>query len=173
MDDASLIVKAQKDPQEFKRLYDKYVGKVFKYFFFHNNHDRETAEDMTQETFLKAFNHLQEYKEYGYTYGTYLLTIAHNILVNSYRKQPSVPLQEAGKVIYDISEKLEAESEQEALQKAIQELQPEEQLIVAMKYKEGRPIQDIAQLLHKNENTIKLALFRIRKKLKANKYLWA
>lgn len=173
MDDATLIRQAQQNPQEFNRLYDKYAGKVFRYFYFHNNRDPESAEDMTQDTFLKAFDHLQEYKEQGNTYGTYLLTNAHNMLVNSYRKQPSVPLEEARNVAYDMNEKLEAKSQYQALQRAIEELQLEEQELVVMKYKEDMPIHDISEVLHKNENTIKLALFRIRKKLKANRHLLA
>nr|MDQ3014728.1 sigma-70 family RNA polymerase sigma factor [bacterium] len=87
--------------------------------------------------------------------------------------QQSAPLDEARKIPYEIKDDLETQSEAEALHRAIEELPPQEKKIVEMKYEQDMPIREIAHTLHKNENTIKLALFRIRNKLKKNKYLMA
>jgi RNA polymerase sigma-70 factor, ECF subfamily len=173
MEDSLLIDQAQKDPQAFEQLYEKYAEKVYKYFFFHTNLDYDVAEDLTQETFVRAYDHLPQYEDKGYSYGTYLLTIAHNMLVNHYRKKQPAPIEEATKIPYNITEELEHKSEEDALHKAIETLPPQEQKIIELKYAQDLPIRDIAAKLHKNENTIKLALFRIRKKLKGTKYLWA
>lgn len=173
MNDKELIQHAKQEPDAFAELYEKYSQKIYKYFLFHTNFDNDVSEDLTQETFVRAYTHLSDYKEKGYSYGTYLTTIAHNLLVNSYRKQQSAPLDEAKKIPYEIKDDLEIKSEADALHRAIEELPPQEQKIVEMKYEQDMPIRDIADTLHKNENTIKLALFRIRNKLKQNKYLSA
>ncbi len=77
-----MVKRAQRDPQAFEQIYDTFSPEIYKHFLFHTNHDVEASQDMTQDTFLKAFDHIKEYKDQGFKYKTYLYTIAHNTLVN-------------------------------------------------------------------------------------------
>ncbi|MDQ3014961.1 MAG: RNA polymerase subunit sigma-24, partial [bacterium] len=74
MNDSDLIEHAKQEPDAFAELYERYSQKVYKYFWFHTNFDKDVSEDLTQETFVRAYKHLAEYKEQGYSYGTYLTT---------------------------------------------------------------------------------------------------
>lgn len=172
-DDATLVQKAKRDPQQFTALYEKYAEKVFNYFWYRTGHDKMLAEDLTQETFLRAFNHLQSYRNRGYSYLTYLLTIAHNILVDHFRKPATVPLNTAPDVPIEIIRDIERRSDVEALWKALQTLPRHQRDKLLMRYHLGMPIQDIARATRSTENAVKLALSRARKKLRDHPFLQA
>jgi len=76
--DAQLIAAAQKDPQAFEALYCKYRIKVYQYFWYRVGHDRETAEDLTQVAFLRSFARISLFRNQGYSFLSYLYTVAHN-----------------------------------------------------------------------------------------------
>ena len=74
-------------------LHEQY-DKIYRYCYFKLNH-RETAEDITQETFLRYFAsiHSTRYEEKGKAL-QYLYTIARNLCIDEFRKQPMEQLPE-------------------------------------------------------------------------------
>jgi RNA polymerase sigma-70 factor (ECF subfamily) len=163
-EDAELILLAKSDPLHFRRLYEKYSSAVRIYFRRHLSGDTDLAEDLTQETFYRAFLYLPGFEAGAASYGTYLLRVAHNLLVNHYRKKkvlsffdgeipetaaivepPCCPAEDllAGNVVSDI-----------------------ERTLLRMKYVEGFSIQEIASFIGKSENAVKLSLSRARRKLR-------
>src|SRR5581483_8085265 len=115
MDDASLIEQSKTEPAKFEHLYEKYADKVFNYFWYRTGHDWALSEDLMQETFLRAFQHLQKFRNRGYSYLTYLLNIAHNLLVDHYRKPKSISVEDLPTDIvpYEITEDLVRKSDAE------------------------------------------------------------
>ena len=111
--DELLILKAKEDPRYFDVLYKKYKEKVFNYFLFRVGRNKDTAEELAQETFLKAFKALPNFIIQECTYLTYLLRIAHNLLVNYYRSSKLVLVENVVDVrttnMDNIGAKLEAE----------------------------------------------------------------
>ena len=164
--DEELISKAKKDPKNFTEIYLKYYQNIFNYFYYALNFNKELAQDLTQEVFLKAFKNLKNYKFQGFSYLSYLQKIAHNLLVNYYKKQKTLPLQEENLQPISISEKIIIESTLSDLVDEIQRLKPNYREVILMKYQNGLKIKEIAQILNKSENAIKLILSRARKKLK-------
>lgn len=127
-----------------------------------------------QETFYRAFKHLSRFQIRGYSYLTYLLTIAHNILANYYRSQKMIPMSELGDdfdVPAEITDSLERKIEAEALWRAIQDLSPTERDAILMRYQKEMPIKDISRVMARTENAVKLILSRARKKLAQHPYL--
>ncbi|PIR82608.1 hypothetical protein COU20_01440 [Candidatus Kaiserbacteria bacterium CG10_big_fil_rev_8_21_14_0_10_59_10] len=172
-DDVLLIDTAKATPAKYEALYRKYADKVFNYFWYRTGHDKELSEDLMQETFLRAFRHLRKFKHRGYPYLTYLLSIAHNLLVDHYRKPKSVPVNElpTDAVPYEITEDVYRKSEAKALWRAIQELPARNRDALLMYYQDGKPIKDIARIMNASENAVKLILSRTRKKLASHPYL--
>ena len=172
MDDApdrELIERAQADPREFAALYQKYALKVYNYFFFRvPEKAKETAEDLTQETFLRAFEDLPRFERRGFSYLTYLLTIAHNILINYYKKHKELSLDAMGGGD-EIADESNAEDDRaearELLWRAIQELPLKEKDLLLLRYHKGLSIREVAHVVKKSENAIKLALARARKSI--------
>ena len=101
----------------------------------------------------------------GYIYLTFLRKVAHNVLVNYYRKPKATSLEAAGDMPIEIKEGLERRFEGLALWKAIQGLSTNEKDAVLMKYQDEMPVKEIARVMEKSENAVKLLLFRARKKL--------
>lgn len=163
-EDRKLIEAAQIDAQEFQSLYRKYESLVRQYFLRHLGSDRDMSEDLTQETFFRAFSSLSNFTVTNASYGTYLLRVAHNLLINHYRKKQPMTMsdqaciEEAGtlpsKSVF--SEHLFDESM----------LSLAEKKILSLKYQEGFSIREIATLFGISENAAKLRLSRARKRLR-------
>lgn len=170
-EDTKLVQAAKQSPHEFEALYRKYADNVFNYFWYRTGHDKALSEDLMQETFLRAFQHLKKFQIRGYSYLTYLLTIARRLLIDHYRKPSSVPIEDAEDVPYEITEDLERKSDAEALWHAIQTLPSSSRDILLMRYQDEKPIKDIAIITESTENAVKLNLSRTRKKLASHPYL--
>ena len=172
--DIEIIKRAKANSQIFEELYRKYADKVYNYFWYRTGHQKDVAEDLMQETFYRAFKHLSRFQIRGYSYLTYLLTIAHNILANYYRSQKMIPMSELGDdfdVPAEITDSLERKIEAEALWRVVQDLSPTERDAILMRYQKEMPIKDISRVMARTENAVKLILSRARKKLAQHPYL--
>ncbi len=166
--DAALIEQAKNNPEFFGLLYEKYSERVFHYFYFHVNFRRDVAEDLRQETFLKAFTKLPsfEFSENISSYLTYLLTIAHNLLVNYYRdSQKYISLDERPELADSVTTSIEAHLDIDVIKNVVQQLPLHEKEIFLLRYEIQLSITEIAQALKKTENAVKLMLSRARKHL--------
>ena len=170
-DDAYLVGQAKQNPESFEKLYLKYANKVFNYFWYRTGHDKMLSEDLMQDTFVRAFKHLKKFKIRGYSYLTYLLTIARHVLIDHYRKPTSVPIEDAEDVPFEITQDIEKKSEAEALWHVIQTLPASNRDVLLMHYQQDMPIKSISKVTGVSENAVKLNLSRTRKKLASHPYL--
>jgi len=170
-----LVLKAKKDPRKFEALYKKYAEKVYNYFWYRTGHNHEVAEDLMQETFLRAFRHLPKFRTREYEYLTYLLTIARNVLVSYFRKQSNqknvISLEEAPEIPVEITQTIDRKLEAENLWRAVQELSQDERDAILLHYREDLPVKEIARIMSKSPNAVKIKLSRARQKLRQHPYL--
>lgn len=169
--DIDLIRRAKINPQLFHEIYIKYADKIYNYFWYRTGHQKDIAEDLMQETFIRAFKHLSKFQVRGYSYLTYLMTIAHNILVNYYRTHKLIPIDEIGNVPVEITSVVNRKIEAEKLWKAVQSLSTLERDVILLRYQKEMSIREIARVMGKTENAIKLLLSRTRKKLAQHPYI--
>lgn len=170
-EDTKLVEIAKQNPKAYEGLYKKYADKVFNYFWYRTGHDKALAEDLMQETFLKAFQNLSKFRIRGYSYLTYLLTIARHLLIDHYRKPTSVPIEDVEDIPYEVTDEIERKSDAEALWHAIQDLPASNRDVLLMRYQDEKSIKDIATITESTENAVKLNLSRTRKKLASHPYL--
>ncbi|MDZ7798849.1 MAG: sigma-70 family RNA polymerase sigma factor [Patescibacteria group bacterium] len=153
-----------KSKENFQEIYQEYYKKVYNYFYYRTGLNGQISEDLMQETFLKAYNKWSEYQDRGYSYLTYLLKIAHNLLVNYYRDlRPTGQLQE---IPFNFIEKLQNDYDIKILWQEIKKLSLIEKEVMLLRYRSELPIKKIAQICHKSENAVKLIISRAKKKLK-------
>ncbi len=171
-DDVEIIKMAKEDIEHFDLLYKKYAEKVYNFFFYRVGKKHDIAEDLRQETFIRALKALHDYQMNGSSYLTYLLTVAHNILVNYYRYNQlhnhiSIDeIEEADDpVASSVSEDTEKNMKKEVLWKCIANLPLLDKKVFFMRYERQMHIKEIAPLIQKTENAVKLMLLRIRRKL--------
>ncbi len=170
-EDTRFVEMAKKNPGAYEKLYRKYANKVFNYIWYRTGHNTMLAEDLMQETFLRAFQNLSRFRIRGYSYLTYLLTIARHLLIDHYRKPISVPIEDVGDIPYEVTDGIERKSDADALWHAIQDLPASNRDVLLMRYQDEKSIKDIAAITRSTENAIKLNLSRTRKKLAAHPYL--
>jgi RNA polymerase sigma-70 factor (ECF subfamily) len=170
-DERSLVERAKGGEAEaFGLLYDHYQPKIFRFVLLKVSH-REEAEDLTHQTFLKAWENLDKYEFQGYSFGSWLYRIARNVIIdNQRRSSPKISLDEIapGLLIEEGNEreKTDLKMELEAVAKAISRLRDIEQDVILMRFVEELSHKEVAEILGKTEGAVKLIQHRALKNLK-------
>ena len=133
--------------------------------------NQEDAEELTQDTFLKAFQHLSSFKADS-SFSTWLYSIAYNTAITAVRKKKYNTFVVDEALLANISDQqvnevLNEESEERIIQlnSAIEKLNSEEQTLITLFYHEEKPLNEIAIILGLTENNAKVKLYRVRKKI--------
>lgn len=164
--DYCLVSDAQNDSEAFQELYSKYYEQIYNYFLHHLSLQKNISQDLTQETFYRALKSLHSYTPGNSSYKTYLLRIAHNLLVNHYRKKTTYSIDDEQLSIIPDKDRLSKMLDRSEIWGAIKSLSGVENRVMSMRYKDGFSVREIAGLLDKTENAIKLILSRTRKKIR-------
>src|SRR3989344_1616637 len=159
--------------QQFEKVVEQYQRDILN-FHYRLCGNRFEAEDLAQETFIKAYKKLESLKEQE-KMKSWLFSIARNVTIDFFRrnKEKSIPLDNvllenyarATAVDY-LGDVMHAEVSQE-LQKCMALLSEEDRMIVKLLYYEGFSYKEICDLLQINQNTLKSRLHRARKVLLA------
>lgn len=153
----------------FANLYNTHLDAVFNYCLFRVR-DRQTAEDLTADTFEKAWRARHQYQSGRAAFNTWLFTIARHVVTDWQRRQARRPLSRLWPWHVDGKSSPEAqveETEQQVrLRKLVQTLPPHEQELIALKFGAGMNNREIAGILDKSESAIGSALHRTVKKLR-------
>ena len=136
--------------------------------------DRALAEDLAQETFVKAYRKLAAFDSTR-RLSSWLFRIAHNTAVDALRRSKSraVPTSRpsAGDIAPDdmpaasVPDPLETQALGQALEQALGQLRPEFRAAVMLRYEEGLPFDEIAHVLGVPETTARSHVHRARKQL--------
>ncbi len=157
--------------QEFKQLYEGYHDQIYRYFLYRVGRDLDVAEDLTQETFTRAFKSYSRYEDRGYSYYAYLQKIAQNILLDHYRAKKTLPINDEVEQILATEEGfdfLDRAWIRDSLAKSLENLNDSEREVVEFFYHQDLAVKDVARKMKKTENAVKLLLTRVRKKLAKN-----
>jgi len=147
---------------DFKLLIDRYSDRIYKFLYAKSN-IRNDIDDILQETFLKAFLHLNKYDE-KYQFSTWLFTIA-------YREMCRFVLNRKNKSHLNI-ELLETTTVSKVEKPAIgvwqcaAKLNADFYTILWLKYHEELEVKEIATIMKSSVPMVKVNLFRARKQLK-------
>ena len=142
--------------------------------------DSALAEDLAQEAFLKAFRALESYDQQR-KFSSWLFKIAHNTTIDQLRRRKidTVPLETPDRDEPDLvtvlpdsgAETPEGRAHRRdlagALESAVAQLKPIYREVVALRYQEGLPYDEIAEVTGLPLGTVKTHLFRARKAMVA------
>ena len=129
--------------------------------------NREDAEELTQDAFVRAYNRLDSFIGRS-SFSTWVCRIAYTTTVSWLRKKRVKYLSIEDRPNLsdkEVDEVLDDESRLDELQRAIALLKPDEQMLLELFYYESRPLADIAYILDMEAGTIATRLHRIRRKL--------
>ncbi len=155
----------------FLAAYDAYGDAIFR-FLTMKIADRETARDLTQETFTRAWDFCVEGGEIR-EWKPFLYRTAYNLVVDTYRKKKSVSLDalidDDGFAISDdgVGQKNSMEkAEMREVRAAIDKLDPSYRDIIALRYVEDLPPKEIASMMGLSENVVSVRIHRGVEKLR-------
>ncbi|MCM1133425.1 MAG: sigma-70 family RNA polymerase sigma factor [Ruminococcus flavefaciens] len=135
---------------------EKEYDNIFRYALYHTG-NKEDAEDITQEAFLKYLEHT-EYHQKG-NERQILYTIARNLCINLYRRNKPDSLDEEVNSGENVAEKV-------ALRLAMEKLSDEEREIIILRLVNDENISVIAKLFNTSRFTMSRRINNIIKKLK-------
>lgn len=158
------------DTNAFGMIYDILVKPVYRYIYYRV--ESQIAEDLTEETFLKAWQNLAQYKEGKHPFSAWVFRIAHNLLCDYYRKQQVGHPSEMDENMPDTkldsspSHQLNIKLNQLKLRKAIRQLPENYQQIIVLKYINEEENDVIAKVIGKSEGAVRTLQFRALEKLR-------
>ena len=155
----SLIRRAQeRDPVALTQLYEANFDRIYRYIAVKIG-DRMEAEDLTQQVFLNAVQSIGSYKYKGMPFSSWLYRIAHNQIVDYFRKKakrPTVALDDTDPPGGDDPEKAtETKLTMEELARATQKLTEAQREVISLRFGGQLSIAECARTMGKSEGAVK------------------
>jgi RNA polymerase sigma-70 factor, ECF subfamily len=157
--DDALIRRAQAlDPGALAELYDRHFNGIYRYCYRRTRHQAD-AEDLTEQVFLKMVDSIERYRPRGLAFSSWLYRIAHNLLVDRYRRsgreamELSAELPDRGSHA-DPATLLQHSEDRRRLFEAIRQLTAEQQQLITMRFIDGLEVEEIARLTGRRAGAI-------------------
>ncbi len=164
-----ILKKAQAGSETaFADLYNAYFERIYNFIFYRVSH-KETAEDLTEDVFVKVFGKIRGLAELQAFEG-WLFQIARNKVIDYYRsKKQIIPLEEIENTLEyetNVVDVVNLQTQQTLFIKLLRELSPEQQQVIKLKFLEDLDNNIIAQILNKTEGAVRVLQHRAISKLK-------
>jgi RNA polymerase sigma-70 factor (ECF subfamily) len=166
----------------YRELIRRYERPIFA-LLFRMVRDRELAEDLSQETFIKALNAIESYRP-EFKFSSWIFKIANNAAIDHLRRRELDTLSLDGSPHAETPEAMQATALQigarqespldtveakelgGAIELAIGRLRPEYRSCILLRHVEGRAYEEIAEMLDLPLGTVKTYIHRARNELR-------
>jgi RNA polymerase sigma-70 factor (ECF subfamily) len=181
--DQEVVELARKaEERAYRELLRRYQRPVFS-LIYRMVRDRELAEDLSQETFVKVLNALDRYRP-EYKFSSWVFKIANNAAIDHLRRKELDTLSfeggpdattperveatalQLGDLAESPLDELEARELGSTIERAISRLRPEYRSCIILRHVEGRPYDEIAVILKLPLGTVKTYIHRARAELR-------
>ena len=177
LDDSALVARClEGDRRGFTELVERYQTRLLN-FVYRTTGDRERAEDLVQETFIRVYRHLHRFDQ-SKKFSTWVYTIASNLAKNELRNRSRNPLVlfQAIKRSWDADQRpLEWEDNtyrpddlyrkrhlRHLVESAVEELPEHHRVVFVLREMEGKTYEEISDITGCNLGTVKSRLNRAR-----------
>lgn len=157
----------QGDKDAFGEIYSLFQKLIFRYIYF-STRNYELAEDLTQNTFFKAWRALPSISISRGSFRAFLFTIARNLIIDWTRRKKELPLEtiENFPSFEDPEEDLIRKETREIVLQALSELTEDERQLITLRFFEELEYGEIAKVVGKKTGAVRVSTHRILKKLK-------
>lgn len=181
--DADVVRLAQEGRESaFRELVRRYERPVFS-LVYRMVRDRETAEDLAQDAFIKVLNHIDRYSP-EFKFSSWIFKIANNVAIDHLRRRRldtvsmdgsphAASAAEVEASTFDVAadqesalDELTAKELGSAIEAAIGRLRPEYRACIMLRHVEGRSYEEIASTLDLPLGTVKTYIHRARHELR-------
>jgi len=183
LSDQEVVVRARAGSERaYRELVRRYERPIFS-LIYRMVRDRELAEDLAQETFVKALNALDSYRP-EYKFSSWIFKISNNAAIDHLRRREldtlslegsphaatpdaveatALQIGDRGETPLDVVEAKELGGE---IEQAIARLRPEYRQCILLRHVEGRAYEEIAEILDLPLGTVKTYIHRARNELR-------
>jgi len=157
------------EAEAFGLIYDRYLDTVFRFIYFRVG-NRQLAEDLTGDTFLRALKRIGSFTWQGRDLGAWLVTIARNLVADHFKSGRYRLEITTGDVLDADQEDRGPEGTPEravvdhitnvTLLTAVKQLNPEQQECIVLRFLHGFSVAQTAYAMGKNEGAIKALQYR-------------
>ena len=156
------VGRAQKgDAAAFAVLYEHYYDRIFRYVSFKTGNSLE-AEDIAAEVFVKMLESINSFRWQGYQFSSWLFRIAHNLVVDHFRKRgrrPIVALDDAPAAATeydpDLDRKLDVDMSMAPVREAMKDLTDLQREVISLRFAAGLSVAETARAVGKKDNAVK------------------
>lgn len=166
----AIYLKESGDQRYFAELAKRHEKKILKKCKSYVKQD-DASEDLMQEILIKLFLRIKDFRNEA-KFSTWLFTIVHSTCIDHLRKNKknvhSILTEKLNDEIADIIESeddINAFLTEKVLLELLDQMTPEEKMLLLLKYKEKHPIKDIQQTLNLSESAVKMRLKRAKEKI--------
>jgi RNA polymerase sigma-70 factor (ECF subfamily) len=173
-DDYSKFVKKAiaGDKNAFAELYNLFLDRIYR-FIYYLVEDEFLAEDITQITFVKAWNKIGMFSITKGTFQSYLYTIARNLVIDHQRKKKEISLEltigENFKSDTNLEQNVLRNESMTKVRQSLSVLDEDDRQIIILRYFEDMSFKEIAAITSKKSGAIRVKVHRLlgilRKKL--------
>ena len=157
-DERALLKRARKyDEDALGELYDRYAPAVYAYLYRRVG-DAQLAEDLTGETFVRMLQAIQSERSWHTSFRAWLYRIAHNVVVDDYRRRQRMPLVSLdGQPVVADGDPDSAMIERwtwEQLRQAMGCLTEDQQQVLVLRFGEQLPSRQVAEVMEKSVGAV-------------------
>src|SRR5688572_28189702 len=152
-----------RETSAFAQLYDRHVVRVYRHIYYMVTDARE-AEDLTAQTFLKAWEAVDRYKERGAPFVAWLLRIAHILTVSHLRSKRDHSVLEDTYIDHKVYRKaelaLDQSSDETSVREAVLKLRDEQRQVIMLRFVEELDYREVAAVIGKSIPAVRVIQHR-------------
>lgn len=155
--------------EQYAKSFNEYSDAIFRYCYLRVS-NRERARDITQDTFMKVWEYMNNNNKDIVNVRAFLYKTASNLIIDEYRKKKSMSLDELQEKGFepasDHHKHVERGAEMQEAMKLIAKLDPKKAELLIMRYVDDMSPKEIARVVGGTENSVSVAINRAVKKAK-------
>jgi RNA polymerase sigma-70 factor (ECF subfamily) len=158
----ALVARSRKgDANAFGQLYDRYLPEIVRYLTYRVGNP-DTAEDLAQQVFLKAWQAIPRYEERGVPFKAWLYRMAHNLMVDHHRtRRPTASLE--GIDLPEDPDAADPEAERQILAReahahlraALDRLSEDHRQVLVLRFLLEKSAREVGEIMDRKEVTIR------------------
>lgn len=154
----TLLERAKRyDEAALGELYDRYAPRIYAYIYRRVS-DAHVAEDLTGEVFVRVIQAIRSEKFWKTSFQGWLYRIAHNLVVDHYRRQPESPELTLDERLLaaedDPADAVAQRLSRRQLDVAMHRLTPDQQQVVVLRFAEGLTAREVAEIMNKSVGAV-------------------
>lgn len=157
--------------EAFGEIYEEYIDQIFA-FILRKTSDREAAEDLTSQVWIKVMRRLESYEEKeGASFTSWVYCIANNTVIDYYRTQKEKANIDDIAVIWiseDLAQVVDDRDKLREVRDFLKDLKPIEEEVVVLRVWDDLTYREIAEITGKKEDNCKQIYKRTVEKIQAN-----